>query len=87
MCNELNHRCSAINVILDDKKCATMKLTIETIKSKLQVALGLSAVEEMNNEIVTDKRMVKKIDQLPSSEEEDESDEESDEENLREMRY
>ena len=64
-----------------------MKLTIETIKTKLQVALGLSAVEEMNNEIVTDKRMVKKIDQLPSSEEEDESDEESEEENLREMRY
>ena len=64
-----------------------MKLTIETIKSKLQVALGLSAVEEMNNEIVTDRKNTKKIEQLPSSEEEDESNDESEEENMREMRY
>ena len=41
----------------------------------------------MNNEIVTDKRNIKKIEQLPSSEEEDESDDESEEENMREMRY
>ena len=54
MCNELSQRCSAINVILDDKKCGTMKLTIEHIVTKLKSALGISAVEEMNNETITD---------------------------------
>ena len=59
-----------------------MKLTIEHIKSKLQLALGISHVEEMNNEIVTDPLKRKEIPQLQSS------DEDSDEEfNDHELKY
>ena len=35
MCDELKISCGSINIMLDDKKCATMKSTIETIKMRL----------------------------------------------------
>ena len=35
MCDELKTSNNSINIVLDDKKCATMKQTIETIKMRL----------------------------------------------------
>ena len=54
MCDELKNSCSAINIMLDDKKCATMKSTIEQIKTKLQVTLSISSLAGMNSEKVSD---------------------------------
>lgn len=40
---ELEKEVSAINVQLDEKKCATMKSTIELIQMKLRAMLGMES--------------------------------------------
>lgn len=44
MCAELKQQISSINLVLDEKKCANMKSTIEHIKSRLMDQLGISNV-------------------------------------------
>ena len=73
MCDELKVSCGAINIMLDDKKCATMKSTIETIRNKLEIALKLSPMEAMlEGSQVTDRANVKKLEEISSSEDEEE---------------
>jgi hypothetical protein len=42
LCTELKNSINAINLVLDEKKCITMKATIEHIQMKLCEALGIS---------------------------------------------
>ena len=42
LCTELHNSLQAINLVLDEKKCVTMKATIEHIQMKLCEALGIS---------------------------------------------
>jgi len=41
MNTELMNKINSINLMLDEKKCPTMKATIEHIQSKLRDALGV----------------------------------------------
>ena len=77
MCGELNQRCDALNIILDEKKCGNMKSTIDHIKTKLKVAMCLSTADEMNNEKVTDPKNLRPLKQLPPSSDEESEDEAS----------
>ena len=50
MCDELKEKIQSINLVLDEKKCTSIKYAIEHIQSKLRDALGGSNAHEVMGE-------------------------------------
>ncbi len=48
MVKEISKNMRAINVTLEEKKCATMKTTIELIQTKLRAMFGMQAAGDEN---------------------------------------
>ena len=47
MIKQINDSVKAVSVVLDDKKCATMKQTIDMIQMKLRSQFGMQGSMEM----------------------------------------
>lgn len=79
ICDELKHKCGAINLILDEKKCATMKSTVEHVQALLKQALGIKddPYAQAKPEEDSDEDRIEYINQVEESIDEDyESDQE-----------
>lgn len=50
MCDELKQEIQSINLVLDEKKCTSMKYAIEHIQSRLRDALGSNNTHEVMGE-------------------------------------
>ena len=74
---ELEKSVSAINVQLDEKKCATMKATIELILMKLRAKFGMQGEHDIfGYRIKTDDDKFPESDRIPIMEDKSSSDEE-----------
>lgn len=49
MCGELKQKINSINLVLDEKKCTTMKHALEHIQSKIKDVLGIPNYQDDNN--------------------------------------
>jgi gamma-glutamyl phosphate reductase len=74
--NQLKKNIEAVNIVLDEKKCGNMKMTIEHIQERLRHVLGLNKADMEKTELDVQSRMghrpTLKQKELPSSDEEDE---------------
>ena len=78
--SELEKSVSAINVQLDEKKCATMKTTIELILMKLRAKFGMQGEHDIfGYRIKTDDDKILESDKIPIMEDKSSSDEEVEE--------